>query len=177
MKKIVFVLFIAFAAMTGCKKASLSDPESDKTIAPQKGNPAHTPNIPSGNGVRYGRIDINYSRECTHYGGGCCLILEWWEWLDLQTASFFEQIAAAGNAPFEDSERGPIAFSVAGNDMRLSFFRDLEERTFKLDTEIRITGPLAEYLGYNAITLHPGNYELDRSRLQYGEAIVNATFE
>ncbi len=178
MKKSSIYLFIAMIALASCKKNNVTELEIGRPMPLQKKSAPTSPNAQrmSGISAKYGSIDLDYARDCTHWGPGVCLRLEWWEEMELRMGSF-EQIVAADNNTTGNSEHGPIAFSVEGNRMRLCFFRDLEENSFRLETNERIEGPLAEFFGFTAIILHAGDYALDRSRLQYGEAIVNATFE
>lgn len=176
MKKSSIYLLIALVVLASCKKNNLTETEHNPTAAlTKKTNPPKANRLLSTSKINYGGIDIDYARDCTPWGPGVCFRLPWWE--VPFTAGSMDHMIAYDAASDGNSGHGLIAFSVEGNRMRLSFFRDLEESSFRLETNERIEGPLAEFFGYNAITLHAGDYALDRSTLQYGEAIVNATFE
>lgn len=177
MKKNSIYLLIAMVVLASCKKDHVTETENNTTATlAKKTNPQQAGRLLSDSRINFGGIDIDYDRiNCSPWGPGCCIRLNWWEVPFY--AGGLDHMLAIDNASDGNSGRGLIAFAVEGNRMRLSFFRDLEEPGFVLESNERIEGPLAEFFGYNAITLLAGNYPLDRSRLQHGEAIVNATFE
>lgn len=176
MKKNSIFLLVAMVVLASCKKDSVneSDNQPGTALIKKASNPKAN-RLLSTSKINYGGVDIDYARNCTPWGPGVCFRLPWWE--VPFTAGSMDHMIAYNNASDGSVGHGLLAFSVADNNMRLSFFRDLEESNFILESDERIEGPLAEYFGYTAITLHAGSYPLDRSQLQYGEAIVNASFE
>lgn len=170
-------MLVALVVMASCKKNNLTETENNPTaVLAKKSNPKQAGRLLSTSKINFGGIDIDYDRmNCSPWGPGCCIRLNWWEVPFY--AGGIDHMRLIDNASDGNSGHGLIAFSLADNNMRLSFFRDLEESNFILESDERIEGPLAEYFGYTAITLHAGSYPLDRSQLQYGEAIVNASFE
>lgn len=176
MKKSSIYLLVALAVLTSCKKTSVTETENNPTASlAKKANTPKANRLLSTSKINYGGIDIDYARDCTPWGPGVCFRLPWWE--VPFTAGSLSHMIAYDAASDGSSGHGLAALTVEGNRMRICFFRDLEESSFRLETNERIEGPLAEFFGFNAITLHAGDYALDRSRLPYGEALVNATFE
>jgi hypothetical protein len=113
-------------------------------------------------------MDARFSRGTCSTGPGVCFKDgngNTWNYGDLIGYAFVDNST--------DGDVGPIGMHLDRDKIHLAFFRSLEEDTFIIDEDVRLSDKLAGALGGTTIILKAGVYKVSYDTYKYGEAVVD----
>lgn len=123
-------------------------------------------------------MDWRFGRTCGP-GGGVCFtngddILTFCDLIappddDLDPiGQVFDIMVASDFSP----QNGFIGLQRYDNELRIAFSRELGEESLRIDEDMVIADEISRRLGVKEITVRAGNYRIDYTNLEHGEAVV-----
>ncbi|WP_299214030.1 hypothetical protein [uncultured Dokdonia sp.] len=148
-------------------------------------NNLETANLQSSNRALYAPwvfvMDWRYGRTCGP-GGGVCFsngdgdILIFSNISDSgndtgSAGQVFETMMANDSSP----QNGFVGYQRYEDKLRVAFSRGLGERSVRISEDVILTEEVSRRLGVQEITLKAGDYVLDFTNLEHGEALIDIT--
>lgn len=126
-------------------------------------------------------MDVRFSRGSCATGPGVCFQNEGGDIWDYginngDPNNYVEEVSRAMELLMEgnnDPESGVVAYRLEENRLHLVFSRSLEENVLVVDESYRLRSDLARAFERENITLQPGEYAVDRSNFEHGEAYID----